>query len=516
MPSIKVSVVVPVYNPGSDIDDCIRTLVHEQSLPTDEYEVIFVDDGSTDETPARLDALAAEHDHVHVEHIPNSGWPGKPRNVGTDMARGEYVYYVDNDDWLEPEALERMYAMAIADDAEIVIGKVVSKGKSVPRVLFKKNRHATTLDQAWSLLSLLSPHKMFRRSLLEQHRIRFPEGRRRLEDHVFVVHAYLHAQRISVLSDYVCYHWMLRDENASRDRFDPAGYYDNVREVLDLVERHTEPGPFRERVQSHWYRGKLMKRVGPVLTRREPEYQQALFTEVRDLALERFGDWIHDHLRFNLRVRSWLLRGASFEAVKAFAELEEAMTATAVVTDVQPTEEGLVLRFDARVHTPDGPLAFARDGAAVRWLAPAGIREALTPEQLDVRGDLEESDVELLLERPDTGARFMLRRRTVDVHLEPVAGAGGALTPVVSVAAPVNPAKAAAGSPLPAGEWRATGNLIVGGFMQPLQVELPDGTPLRLVATADGRIRQRKRRPRWRRAARKARRLARRLARSAP
>src|SRR4051812_43396765 len=77
---MKVSAIVPVYNPGSDIDDCIRSLL-DQSLRGDEYEVIFVDDGSTDETPARLDELAAQHENVRVEHIPNSGWPGKPRNV---------------------------------------------------------------------------------------------------------------------------------------------------------------------------------------------------------------------------------------------------------------------------------------------------------------------------------------------------------------------------------------------------------------------------------------------------
>src|SRR5688500_9520058 len=86
----KVSAIVPVFNPGSDIDDCIDSLLG-QTLPAGELELIFVDDGSTDGTPARLDELAARHSHVKVQHIPNSGWPGKPRNLGIDMARGEYV-----------------------------------------------------------------------------------------------------------------------------------------------------------------------------------------------------------------------------------------------------------------------------------------------------------------------------------------------------------------------------------------------------------------------------------------
>lgn len=66
--NVKVSVVVPVYNPGGYIDACLTSVVH-QSLPADEYETVFVDDGSTDGTGARLDALAARHTNVHVIHI---------------------------------------------------------------------------------------------------------------------------------------------------------------------------------------------------------------------------------------------------------------------------------------------------------------------------------------------------------------------------------------------------------------------------------------------------------------
>src|SRR3954447_13930869 len=68
---VKVSVVVPVYNPGSNMDDLVRSVLG-QSLREDEYEAIFVDDGSTDGTGERLDALAAEHEVIRVEHIPNS------------------------------------------------------------------------------------------------------------------------------------------------------------------------------------------------------------------------------------------------------------------------------------------------------------------------------------------------------------------------------------------------------------------------------------------------------------
>src|SRR3954451_14180266 len=108
----KVSVIVPVFDPGSDIDDLITSLLG-QTLPPAELELIFVDDGSTDGTPARLDALAEQHRHVRVQHIPNSGWPGRPRNIGLDMADGDYVFFADNDDWLERDGLERLYETAV-------------------------------------------------------------------------------------------------------------------------------------------------------------------------------------------------------------------------------------------------------------------------------------------------------------------------------------------------------------------------------------------------------------------
>src|SRR4051812_31616586 len=103
-------------------------------------ELVFVDDGSTDETPARLDALAAAHPQVRVEHIENSGWPGRPRNVGLELATGEFVFFADNDDWLGREALERMYGMAVTHHAGVGGGKGGGPGKGGPRGLLTPHR----------------------------------------------------------------------------------------------------------------------------------------------------------------------------------------------------------------------------------------------------------------------------------------------------------------------------------------------------------------------------------------
>ena len=489
---LKVSVIVPVYNPGAHIDDCIDSLLG-QTLPPEEFELIFVDDGSTDETPARLDALAAEHPHVRVQHIPNSGWPGRPRNLGIETARGEYVYFVDNDDWLGKDALRRLYDRAERDEADIVIGKVVGEGKFVARSLFKRDRRDVTLEWA-PLVRLLTPHKLFRRSLLDEHGIRFPEGRRRLEDHVFTMHAYFHARGISVLAGYPCYHWVLRDEdaNASYAELEPAGYYDNVREVLDLIDEHMEPGPLRDRVRSHWYRGKMLGRVGGRnFVERDPAIQRPLYEEVRKLALERYGDEVDAYIAFNARVRSRLLRDDRYDALVALAEFEAGLRTEATVVELAPDEEGVSMAIEARLVGSDGPLAFVRDGERLRWSPPAALAEPLPPEALDVGSDIEGIYADVLVWSIRDGTEYALRTET-ETRLEPVAGADGLVTPVITARARLEPRVAVAKAKLRAGEWTVGVTAGAAGFLPPgvpaQNGRRPLRAPLALTVTGDGRV----------------------------
>ena len=461
---MKVSVVVPVYNPGEHIEPCIESLL-SQTLPNDEYEAIFVDDGSTDATPARLDRLAAEHENVRVEHIPNSGWPGKPRNVGTDMAKGEFVLYVDNDDWIEPDALERLYDTAIRDEADIVVGKVVGHGKFVARDLFKKNRSGETLESYHALLTMLTPHKLFRRSMLADNGIRFPEGRRRLEDHVFTVHAYFHAKRISVIADHPIYHWVrYEDGNVSYEAFDPVGYYANVREVLDLVVEHTEPGPFRERLLSHWYRGKMLNRVGgPSFMKREPQYRRELHAEIQKLAHERFDDGVHAWLAPSRRVRSHLLREGSLESLEKLSELEADLRADVTVTYGRWKDDGtFIIPFEARlVERNDRPLRFERRGDDRVFWVPPDLPDELPDRVLEVTDDVFGSRARLIVRSRKDKREYIIPSRN-KVKLEPTGD--GYLTPVMRGTSKIEPDSGGGGSPLPPGRWFVLAGVNVTGF----------------------------------------------------
>jgi glycosyltransferase involved in cell wall biosynthesis len=442
---VKVSVIVPVYNPGPYIESCVESIL-AQSLGTDEVEGILVDDGSTDETPARLDAMAAEHPNLRVIHQENSGWPGKPRNVGIDAASGEYLFFLDNDDTLAPEAMERLYAMARRNDADIVLGKLAGFHRGVPRHLFLANRERATLHDT-PLMDALTPHKLFRRAFVEAHGLRFPEGRRRLEDHVFVVGAYFAAESISVLSDYVCYYHITRKDhsNAGLRRLEPKGYYGNLREVLGIIEANTEPGPFRDQLLERFARSFLLGRLGerPFLDH-PADYREELFTEIRAIIEDHIPPSVDLRLAPNHRVRMSLVRAGRLDLLVELAEADVTISAVARLTGLwrssTPTFE---VAFEAGLAVGSTPFVPTRRSDA--WLLPVpAVLVNVVPD--DARA----------LPEVVPGARMILRRRDDWAEVAPPTVVGPSSDPTrvrTQAVASIDPLTVSVGAPIWPGTW---------------------------------------------------------------
>lgn len=207
MTPVKVTVIIPTHNTGEDVMVGL-TALRKQSMPREDFEVLYVDDGSTDDTVAFLERELADEDNMHVVPMTNSGWPGRPRNTGVARARGEYVHFVDDDDWLSPRALERLHARAEETDADIVIGRMAGHGRGAPRAPFARPLERGSVRENPVLLGSMTVHKLFRRQFLLDHELRFDEGRVRLEDHLFTLRAYLLAKQVSTVPDYTTYHWV--------------------------------------------------------------------------------------------------------------------------------------------------------------------------------------------------------------------------------------------------------------------------------------------------------------------
>src|SRR5690606_7686016 len=286
---IKVSIVVPVYNGGPYLDLCAPSLLR-QSIGADAYEIIYVDDGSTDDSAQRLDRLAAEHRHVRVIHQENSGWPGKPRNVGVRVARGEYVQFVDQDDELTPQALERLHDLAVRNNSDIVMGKVAGTMQG-PSNVFKRTVEQCTVEDA-PLFESLTPHKMFRRDFLLGHGIEFPEGPVRLEDQLFMARAYVRAKTVSILAGPPCYLWNRREDggNTSSRATTPEDYYGHLRNVVDAGKEVIPPGPLQDPLLRRSYRVELLRPViEPRLLQRTGRHPRGLVRPSADRCRRREG-----------------------------------------------------------------------------------------------------------------------------------------------------------------------------------------------------------------------------------
>ena len=112
-----ISVIVPIYNVEDYLTKCLDSIV---SQTYDNFEVILVDDGSTDQCPRMCDEYKERNSRFKVIHKSNGG-VSSARNKGLDIAEGEYVLFVDSDDWLEPNMLEVLASTATETDADIVV-----------------------------------------------------------------------------------------------------------------------------------------------------------------------------------------------------------------------------------------------------------------------------------------------------------------------------------------------------------------------------------------------------------
>ena len=430
---VRVTVVSTTHNPGPAFDDLVRSY-EQQTLSTDQFEVLFCDDGSDEATQQRLTDLERTHPNFRAIRLPHSGWPGGPRNAGVREARGRYVYFCDDDDRLHPEALQRLCDFADEHGSDVVVGMMVGVGRWLNMGTFRRTIPHAKLGVD-PLLDFMTPHKLFRTDFIRSHGIEYPVGKVRLEDHQFVIQAYLEASTISIYSDRPVYYWVVRKDrkSISSSRIDPATYYRDLEQVLAIVERRTNPSPFRHTLLAHWYRGKVLGRLGGErVAGYPPEHFDNLLAQARPLVGRWFPPEVDEFLPYPFRLRSALLRADDREGLIAYAAIEGGLKCLAFASEIEWTADGqLRVVLTTSVRTADNvPLRFeetVHDGTTRQvWRPPVAVSpDVLTDEVLDAAKDIEGDSIQFFVrdlvdqaiyplsdQLPVTGAEFVLDPRT--------------------------------------------------------------------------------------------------------
>ncbi len=191
-----ISFVVPVYNAQAFLKTCVDSLGKQDVA----MEIILVDDGSKDASGALCDELAARDGRIRVIHKENGG-VSSARNAGLAAAAGEYLWFIDSDDWIEPGAGRVMLATAEKENADMVACGIVSdylkSGESVPMPQTGTGSYRGKDGVAQALLLMdrqrllaFPGNKLFRRAFLEEINARFEQVAGPVEDalfHFFVV-----------------------------------------------------------------------------------------------------------------------------------------------------------------------------------------------------------------------------------------------------------------------------------------------------------------------------------------
>ena len=256
---MKLSIIVPVYNVEAFLTKCVDSML-AQDLPADDYEIIIVDDGSTDGSGALADALAAEHGNIRVIHQRNRGLSGA-RNAGIPIASGTYVMFVDSDDFLCPNVLGTL--VGLMESKEVDILRFNYQNVNMEGAVFEPNKYVkpfvdysdvvcdgeTFLNErlgyacyAWQFL--------VKASILQQEGNGFKEGVY-FEDVEWTPRILLQARRVAS-TDTLVYNYLFRTGSIARNT-DHEKKRKAIRDKMTILEGFAA---LRSQVKDdRWFRG---------------------------------------------------------------------------------------------------------------------------------------------------------------------------------------------------------------------------------------------------------------------
>lgn len=232
----KVSFVVPCYNVESFIEECINSIIKQTY---DNIEIISVDDGSIDKTGKILDKLAHKDDRIKVIHQDNGG-VSSARNAGIDAASGDYIVFVDGDDYISSDYTEYMVRMVLQDDADMALSVncYMSKGE---KQIEKDNVSCYPPEDATALL--LGPrvlvgcwNKIYKKKLLDDNNLRFSTTQFYGEGLFFITTTTQLANRIAVGFRKV-YYYRRNNYFSACTKFNINNFY-NGYASLNLIDKN--------------------------------------------------------------------------------------------------------------------------------------------------------------------------------------------------------------------------------------------------------------------------------------
>lgn len=264
MTNKKISIIVPVYNVEKYLSQCLDSVVN-QTLK--DIEIICVNDGSTDKSRKILSEYAQKDSRIIIVDQENQGLSAA-RNTGMRVAKGEYIGFVDSDDWVDETMYEKLYQKALQFDSEMVLTgvhkfddeekKVVDDDPYFTLGYFNSSfdnvcfNHFQTKEFLFEFC-VMAWNKIYKRSFLEEHSAKFPHGLI-FEDGPFFHHIFYKMERISLVRENLYFYRVNRQNSIIKKG---GKNYTDIFEIIELIFNEIKDLPYFDEVKYDFFNKKF-------------------------------------------------------------------------------------------------------------------------------------------------------------------------------------------------------------------------------------------------------------------
>lgn len=236
----RFSIIVPVFNAESTLDKCVESILAQTFS---DWELLLIDDGSVDSSGLMCDEFSKKDTRIRSFHKQNGG-PSSARNMGLNLAKGEYICFCDSDDWVEKNWLLNFFKCTDSDFIITGFSACGWNGKNTNAVVSCDTSFGTMPDDAFNLFSMMNDSgnvgylwcRCFRRELIEKGNLCFDERFRILEDECFIFEYMLTISNYVMLSS-ADYHYTVPDFNSKYNELDAFHIIECVKRILNAEKR---------------------------------------------------------------------------------------------------------------------------------------------------------------------------------------------------------------------------------------------------------------------------------------